>query len=45
MHISAKGIEFASLYGFSVALYFLNIIHNASNLREADEEQCVFVWI
>jgi len=23
----------------------LNIIHNTSNLREADEEQCVFVWI
>ena len=24
---------------------FLNIIHNAFNLREADDQECVFVWI
>ena len=24
---------------------FLNTIHNASNLREADEQECAFVWI
>jgi len=24
---------------------FLNFIHNTSNLREADEQECVFVWI